>query len=467
MTFIHDDFLLKTDTARRLFHEIARDIPIIDYHCHLPPADIARNRRFNDLFEIWLEGDHYKWRAMRAHGIDERYCTGDADPYDKFLAWARTVPATLRNPLYHWTHLELKRYFGIDTLLNQDTAPAIWEEANRQLAGPDRHVRGIFDTFRVEIVGTTDDPADDLAHHRAIAKAGHATRVVPTFRPDKLLTVDDPAFFNAYVDRLAAAADTDVSRYQGLVAALEQRHHVFHETGCRCSDHGIEHAFAQPATDAELADIYRRARSGTAITGAERDAFATAIMLLTGRLNADKGWTMQLHLGALRSNNTRLFSTLGPDTGFDSIGDWPHARTLARFLDTLDRDNRLPRTILYNLNPSDNYVLASMIGNFQDGSTPGKMQFGSAWWFNDQLEGMRRQINDLSNNGLLSHFVGMLTDSRSFMSFPRHEYFRRLLCDMLGDDVAAGELPDDFELIAGLVRGVCHDNAARYFGFAP
>ena len=465
MSFIHDDFLLKTETARRLYHEVARDLPVIDYHCHLSPADIAANRRFNDLSEIWLAGDHYKWRAMRANGVHERFCTGDAEPYEKFLAWARTVPATLRNPLYHWSHLELKRYFGIDSLLSEATAPAVWQQANARLADDDRTVHGILDAFRVEVVCTTDDPADGLDAHRTIAASGLATKVYPAFRPDALLRTADPSAFNAYVDRLGQAADTDVATYAGLMAAVEQRHRFFHAMGCRLSDHGLNTPFDTFGTEAETAAVYDKLRAGKEISAREQQLFATSLMLLTGRLDARKGWTMQLHLGAMRNVNRRLFKTLGPDSGLDSIGDWSQALPLGRFLDRLDADGLLPKTILYNLNPADNYVLASMIGNFQDGSVAGKMQFGSGWWFLDQREGMTWQINALSNIGLLSRFVGMLTDSRSFMSFPRHEYFRRLLCDLLGDDLARGEVPDDFELLAGLVRGVCYENARAYFGF--
>lgn len=465
MNFIHDDFLLKSDTARRLYHDVAATQPIIDYHCHLPPQDIAANRRFNNLFEIWLEGDHYKWRAMRANGTEEQYCTGDADPYDKFLAWARTVPHTLRNPLYHWTHLELKRYFDIDELLNEDTAPAIWEEANRQLAEPQRSVHGILEEYRVEVIGTTDDPVDDLADHRAIAANGLATRVLPAFRPDKLLKTEDTDAFNAYLDAYTAASGVDVSTYAGLEDAIRARHAFFHENGCRLSDHGLTVTPATFASDAEVAAIYDKARSGAPLTPEEHDAYSAAIMLLSGRLDAEKGWVKQLHLGTLRNNNSRLFAALGPDTGFDSMGDWSQAERLSRYLDRLDQDDLLPKTIIYNNNPVDNYAFAAMIGNFQDGSVAGKMQFGSGWWFLDQREGMTMQINALSNVGLLSRFVGMLTDSRSFMSYPRHEYFRRLLCDILGDDVERGEVPNDFELLATMVRDICHDNAARYFDF--
>lgn len=463
MSFIHDDFLLHTSMGKRLFHEVAKDLPIIDYHCHLPPEDLATNRRFQDLFEIWLEGDHYKWRAMRANGVDEAYCTGDAAPYEKFLAWAKTVPHTIRNPLYHWTHLELKRYFGIDVLLNEESAPDIWQQANEQLA--DRDVAGIARDFKVEVICTTDDPVDDLAPHRAIAESDFPARVFPAFRPDKLLRIGEPAFFNDYVDRLAVTADTEITGLGDLLDAFRSRHDFFHQHGCRLSDHGITRAFPDFCGETEASSIFDRARGGAQIDPQDADRFSAFIMDISGRLDAEKGWVKQLHLAAMRNTNTRLFSALGPDTGFDSIDDAPQARALAAYLDRLDQDDRLPKTILYNLNPADNYLFASMIGNFQDGSVPGKLQYGSAWWFLDQLEGMTWQMNALSNCGLLSRFVGMLTDSRSFMSYPRHEYFRRLLCELLGRDVERGEIPDNFDLLAPMVRNICHDNAERYFDF--
>jgi glucuronate isomerase len=462
MPFIHDDFLLQTKTARRLYHEYAKAEPILDYHCHLPPKDLAENRRFANLFEIWLEGDHYKWRAMRSNGVPERFCTGDASPRDKFLAWAKTVPQTLRNPLYHWSHLELARYFGITELLDEHTAPALWDRANEQLAAPEFSAHGILKQFSVKAVGTTDDPADDLAHHEALARSGLATKVVPTFRPDKALNVHQPAAFNAWLQRLEAASNTSLATLPDLLAALQQRHEAFHALGARCSDHGLEHAFAEPCTDAEASAIFDKALGGTPASPLEHRKFATYIMLFVGRLNAEKGWAMQLHLGAIRNNNTRLMKALGPDTGFDSIGDFPQVQALAAFLDRLDQENALPRTILYNLNPADDYAFATMLGNFQDGSIPGKIQFGSGWWFLDQKEGMEWQLNALSNLGLLSRFIGMITDSRSFMSYPRHEYFRRVLCNLLGRDLEAGELPDDLPLIGGMVKNICYANARDY-----
>jgi glucuronate isomerase len=464
MSFLHDDFLLTTKTASRLYHRYAADQPILDYHCHLSPKDIAENRRFNDLFEIWLEGDHYKWRAMRANGVEERYCTGEAAPFDKFMAWAKTVPHTLRNPLYQWTHLELKRYFGIDELLDETTAPAIWERANALLASDDLTARGILKKFRVRALCTTDDPTDDLAHHKTIAASGFETRVYPAFRPDKALNVDLPEAFNTWVDRLAAASNTDISKFSGFLDALRQRHHFFHQMGCRLSDHGINHCYASFCADRTAAAIFDRTRAGTAAGRKEHAQFASFMMLFFGRLDAETEWTKQLHLGARRNVNTRMFQQLGPDTGFDSMGDWSQVNALGAYLDRLNRENALPKTILYNVNPIDNYSLATMIGNFQDGTVPGKMQFGSGWWFLDQQEGMELQLNALSNVGLLSRFVGMLTDSRSFMSYPRHEYFRRVLCKMIGKDIENGEIPDSDELVGPMIQNICYANVRQYLG---
>lgn len=463
-SFIHDDFLLGTKTARRLYHEFAAPEPILDYHCHLPPQDIAANRQFANLWEVWLAGDHYKWRALRTNGVSERFCTGDASPYDKFLAWAKTVPHTLRNPLYHWTHLELKRCFGLDELLDERSARRVWDQANEQLATPARRVHGFLRDFKVRVVCTTDDPADDLAHHKAIAASGLATRVYPTFRPDKALQVHLPEVFNPWLARLEAATNLNLTTFDALLEALKQRHDYFHGLGCRLSDHGLEHAFADFCSATEAEAIFQRARAGQAATPEKQARFATHLMLHFGRWNAARHWTQQLHLGALRNNNTRLFRQAGPDTGFDSIGDWPQAAPLSRFLDQLDRENALGKTILYNLNPADNYVFAAMLGNFQDGTIPGKLQLGSGWWFLDQKEGMEWQLNALSNLGLLSRFVGMITDSRSFMSFPRHEYFRRTLCNLLGCDIEAGEIPADDALVAPLIRNLCFGNARDYLG---
>ena len=461
MPFIHDDFLLNTEAARRLYHDYAAGEPILDYHCHLPVKEIAENRRFNNLYEIWLEGDHYKWSAMRANGVEERYSTGDADPYEKFMAWAKTVPYTLRNPLYHWSHLELKRYFGIDDLLDENTAPSIWKRANEMLAAGEMSVHGILKKFGVTAVCTTDDPTDDLAFHEAIAASGLETRVFPAFRPDKALTVNQPEIFNAWVEALAAAANVDIANFPRFLDAIHQRHEFFHEMGSRLSDHGISVCYADLCSDSAAAAIFDRARSGRPADLEEHARFASYMMLVFGRLDAEKGWTKQLHLGARRDSNTRLFRKLGPDTGFDSIGDWPQVDALGAYMDRLDQENALPKMILYNLNPADNYAFATVIGCFQDGSIPGKMQFGSGWWHLDQKEGMEWQMNALSNVGLLSRFVGMLTDSRSFMSFPRHEYFRRVLSNLVGRDVENGEIPG-IEMAGAMISNICYRNVKEY-----
>jgi len=464
MPFIHEDFLLNTKTAQRLYHEFAEAEPIFDYHCHLSPHDVASNRQFKNLFEIWLEGDHYKWRAMRANGVAEKFCTGNASPYEKFLAWAKTVPHTLRNPLYHWTHLELKRYFGVTELLDEKSAKKIWEKANEQLAKPVLTTQGILKKFKVKLVGTTDDPVDSLSDHREFAKSGHPTKMLPAFRPDKALAVNSPAQFNRWIEQLAAASNVDINGFGAFITALKKRHDFFHSQGCRLSDHGMSHCFANFCSEKFAAGIFDKARRGEAASPEEYGQFASYMMLFFGQLDAKRGWVKQLHLGAMRNNNTRLMKQLGADTGFDSIGDWPQAQALAAYLDKLDAENALPKTIIYNNNPADNYVFGTLIGNFQDGTLPGKVQFGAAWWFLDQKEAMEWQLNALSNLGLLSRFVGMITDSRSFMSYPRHEYFRRTLCNLLGRDVENGEIPNDKALLGSLIRNICYGNAAGYFG---
>ena len=464
MPFITEDFLLTHKTARRLYHSFAKAEPILDYHCHLSPEDVAENRQFKNLFEIWLEGDHYKWRAMRANGVDERYCTGNANPFDKFRMWAKTVPHTLRNPLYHWTHLELKRYFGIDDLLDETTAERIWEESNAQLATERLRAHGILNSFQVRALCTTDDPADDLRHHQKIQKSGLATRVYPCFRPDKALTVHKPEIFNAWVERLSAASDTDITSLSRFTAAIRRQHDFFHAMGGRLSDHGIDHCYADFCSDQTAATIFDQARKGQPASPAEHRQFASYMMLLFGHLDAEKGWTKQLHLGAYRSANTGALRTIGPDTGFDSIGDWPQLDALGAYLDRLNREDALPKIIVYNLNPSDNYAVAALLGNFQDGKTAGKMQFGSGWWYLDQKEAMEWQINALSNIGLLSRFIGMLTDSRSFMSYPRHEYFRRVLCNLIGRDIENGEIPASDDLVGPMIKNICYHNAAEYLG---
>jgi glucuronate isomerase len=465
--FITDDFLLETDEARELYHGHAEGMPIVDYHCHLSPKWIAENHRFRNLTEAWLGGDHYKWRAMRSNGIPERYCTGDAADWDKFQKWAETVPYLLRNPLYDWTHLELKRYFGIgDRLLGPDTARGIWEACNAQFAGPGFSCRELMERSRVEVVCTTDDPTDTLEHHRAIREdASFGVRVLPTWRPDRGMTVEDPAAFTAWVDKLAAAANLEIGDFSSYVQALAQRHAFFHEMGCRLSDHGVETIHADDYTEEEIRSIFHRARGGMALDGPSIRKFKSAMLYHFGIMDCECGWTQQFHLGAMRNNNTRMMGVLGPDSGFDSVSDARVARPLARLLDRLDRTGDLAKTVLYNLNPADNLVLVTMLGNFQDGSVPGKIQYGSAWWFLDHKDGMERQIEDLSNCGLLSRFVGMLTDSRSFLSYTRHEYFRRMLCNVLGRDMRRGRMPRDMALVGRMVRDICYHNAVNYFGF--
>lgn len=462
-SFIHEDFLLTTKQARELYHRYAEPEPIFDYHCHLPPQQIATNHAFADLTELWLGGDHYKWRAMRTNGANERFCTGDATPREKFQAWAETVPHTLRNPLYHWTHLELKRYFGVDELLHEKSAEKIWKQANKLL--PKRRTHDLITMSKVAVICTTDDPADSLELHAKIRASKLKTRVYPAFRPDKALSVGQPAGFNAWLEKLAAAAGLaeGIKSFDDLLSALKKRHDDFHAAGCRLSDHGLETALSEPCTHSQAKMIFDAVRGGRAASPADALRYGSYLMLEFGRWDAARGWTKQLHLGALRNNNNRLLSSLGPDTGFDSIGDFPQAVALSRYLNTLDSTDQLPRTIIYNVNPADNYVFGTMIGNFQDGSIPGKVQFGSGWWFLDQKEGMEWQMNALSNLGLLSRFVGMITDSRSFVSYPRHEYFRRTLCNLLGADMARGEIPGDLKLVGGMVKNICFANARNYF----
>jgi glucuronate isomerase len=462
-----DDFLLETELARRLYHEHAARQPIIDYHCHLPPDRIASDHQFASVSQIWLEGDHYKWRAMRADGVPERFCTGDASDWEKFEAWAATVPHTLRNPLWHWTHLELKNPFGIrDRLLGPETARGIYEQCNTRLAAGDLSTQGLLRHFRVLVVCTTDDPVDTLEHHRSLKSSAAArfTRVYPTWRPDRALGVEQPGPFNAWLERLEAASGRSIASYRDLLDALAARHAVFHEHGCRLSDHGLETTYAEEYGAREVESAFSELRRGKPITPQAALQYKSALLYDLALLDHQRGWTQQFHLGALRNNNTRLLHSLGPDTGFDSMGDFEIARPLSRFLDRLDASNQLARTIVYNLNPADNEVIATMMGNFQDGTVPGKMQYGSAWWFLDQLDGMEKQLNSLSNMGLLSRFVGMLTDSRSFLSYSRHEYFRRLLCNLLGNDVRRGLLPDDAGLLGQMVQDICFENARQYFG---
>jgi glucuronate isomerase len=465
--FLGEDFLLETKTAERLYHEYAAQEPIIDYHCHLSPALIASNHKFANLTQIWLGGDHYKWRAMRSNGVSERYCTGDASDWEKFEMWARTVPFTLRNPLYHWTHMELRRPFGIvNKLLDATTAREIYQHCNAKLAQDAFSTQGLLHQFGVVVVCTTDDPVDDLAAHQQHAKnAAVTTRMLPTWRPDKAMMFDDLAAWNLWVDKLQAVASVAIASFDDLLTALKKRHDFFHQLGCRASDHGLERVLVEPYTEGDIRAAFAKARRSSALSPLERDQLSSALLHELALMDHAAGWTQQLHLGAMRNNSTRMLRALGPDTGFDSIGDFPQAQALARFLDRLDSTGQLCKTILYNVNPADNEVLATMLGNFQDGSCPGKIQFGSAWWFLDQKDGMERQLGALSALGLLSRFVGMLTDSRSFLSYPRHEYFRRLLCNLLGKDVESGLLPNDMGLLGNMVRDICFRNARDYFGF--
>lgn len=464
--FITENFLLQTEAAVRLYHEYAKPMPIFDYHSHLPPQQIAEDHQFENLTRIWLAGDHYKWRAMRSAGVPERYCTGDASDWEKFLKWAETVPKTLRNPLYHWTHLELKRPFGIsDRLLSPATAQGVWEHCNALLRQKEFSARGILRQMNVVLLCTTDDPTDDLRWHRRIAEdAAFPIRVLPTFRPDRALAVENPAAFRAWVDRLSEASGVAIQDFDSFLEALRRRHDGFHAAGCRLADHGLSVFYAEPYTAQEIESAFRQVyRDGRPLDAELTAKFQSAVLLELAVMNAEKDWAQQFHFGCMRNNNTRAFQTLGPDTGFDSIGDWPQGTAMARFLDRLEQRGRLTRTILYNLNPADNELVATMLGNFQDGLTPGKMQMGSAWWFLDQKDGMERQIEALSNMGLLSQFVGMLTDSRSFLSFTRHEYFRRILCNVLGRDMTEGLLPRDFDLVGAMVQDICYRNAVRYF----
>lgn len=462
--FLDENFLLDNAVSQELYHDFARELPIIDYHCHLPPQEIAADKQFGNLTQIWLNGDHYKWRAMRTNGVDEKFITGAAPDEEKFQKWAETVPYTMRNPLYHWTHLELKRYFGVDKLLDGDSAKAVYQHCNERLQSPEYSVRSLLKKMRVEVVCTTDDPVDDLTHHWQLRESDFDIGVLPAFRPDKAILIEQEGFVN-YIERLGEAAGIAVTKWNDLLAALEQRMDFFHEQGCRLADHGLEQLYAADFSAGEVDKILHRRLSGEEVYHGEAVIYMSALLYELGKMYHFKGWTQQYHLGALRNNSSRMMRELGPDTGFDSIGDFAQAQPLACFLDRLDATDQLARTILYNVNPGDNEVLATMTGNYNDGSIPGKMQFGSAWWFLDQKDGMEQQLNILSNMGLLSRFVGMLTDSRSFLSYPRHEYFRRILCNLFGRDVMNGELPNDIDWIGKLVRDICYYNAKEYFEF--
>ena len=465
MSFIGEDFLLQNKPARELYHGYAANLPIIDYHNHLNPREIADDHRFGNITRAWLAGDHYKWRAMRTLGVDESFITGPAPDREKFRTWAAAVPYTVRNPLYHWTHLELQRYFGIGELLTGQNADAVYEAASARLQEPGHSARGLLQQMRVEVVCTTDDPADSLEYHQQAARGPAGLRMYPAFRPDAAYGVADPEAYKNYLERLESASGSSIGSYADLLAVLEGRIAFFHENGCRLSDHGLETLpyFEAAAWDAE--QLFKKIRGGTPLTPAEQAYYTFETLTFLCRMYHRHGWVQQFHLGALRNANSRMGAQLGRDTGFDSIGDYPQARQMAGFLNHLDRSDQLAKTILYNLNPAWNEVFASMCGNFNDGSTAGKMQFGSGWWYNDQLDGMRRQLDALSNMGLLSRFVGMLTDSRSLLSFPRHEYFRRLLCQTIGEDIQMGLLPDDLKHLGQIVRDICYFNARDYFEF--
>ena len=463
--FLDENFLLSNATAQRLYHEYAKDMPIIDYHNHLPPNEVAEDKNFENITKVWLNGDHYKWRAMRTNGVEEAYITGDKTDWEKFRAWAATVPYTLRNPLYHWTHLELQRYFDVHDILNADTAKKVYEETSAKLQEKEFSVRGLLEKMNVKLICTTDDPVDNLEYHQQIKKDNWSTKVLPAFRPDKAMNVDDVNTFNNYLTGLEKAADVSISTYNDYLAALKKRHEYFVANNCSVSDHGLEEIYAEDYTATEVAGIFAKIRSGGALTLEENRKFKSAMLVTFAEWDWEKGFVQQYHLGALRNNNSRMLKQLGSDTGWDSIGDFSQAKALAKFLNRLDRDNKLAKTIIYNLNPADNELFATMVGNFNDGTAVGKIQWGSSWWFLDQKDGMTKQINTLSNMGLLSRFIGMLTDSRSFLSFPRHEYFRRLLCNLFGEEIENGELPNDIDWIGKVIQDICFKNAKNYFNW--
>lgn len=463
--FMDEDFLLQSETAKELYHDHAAKMPIFDYHCHISPQEIADDKRFENMTAIWLNGDHYKWRAMRTNGVAEHYCTGNASDWEKFEKWAETVPFTLRNPLYHWTHLELRSPFGIREVLNPQSARTIWDRCNEQLNAEGFSCRGIIEKANVHTICTTDDPVDTLEYHKIIRESDFKVNVLPAWRPDAAMMVESAETFNSYVDKLEKAAGKSISNFTAFIEAIEARHRFFHENGCRLSDHGLDTIYAADYTVAEIAASFTKIRSGKSLSPEEILKFKSAMLFEFGVMDHSRGWAQQYHLGALRNNNTRLFKLLGPDKGFDSIGDLEIARPLSKLLNRLDSEDKLAKTILYNLNPRDNEMMATMTGNFQDGTIPGKLQYGSGWWFLDQKDGMENQMKALSNLGLLSRFVGMLTDSRSFLSYPRHEYFRRILCNLLGNDVENGEIPADMGLLGKMVEDISFNNAKYYFNF--
>lgn len=464
--FMDAEFLLDTPTASRLYHEHAAKLPIIDYHCHLSPQMIAEDHKFADITELWLGGDHYKWRAMRANGVDERYITGDASPWEKFQKWAETVPYTMRNPLYHWTHMELRSAFGIEDILNADSARAIYDRCNELLSTDGYSARELMRRYGVETVCTTDDPVDSLEYHKSIRESGFEIKVLPAWRPDKAMAVNNRRAYMDYLSRLSDVSGIKIRSYESLMMALRLRHDYFASQGCSVADHGVGRFPGAACTPQEASQLFTDLLSGRELTFTECDKLQTAILIDLARMNHSKGWVQQFHFGPLRNVNSRAMRMLGPDTGFDTISDYRAAENIARFMDILNTDGQLTKTILYNINPADNTWLAAMIANFQDGVIPGKIQMGSGWWFNDQLDGMTRQINALSLQGLLSRFVGMLTDSRSFLSYPRHDYFRRLLCNIIGGDVERGLIPaGEMPRVETMVEDICYNNAKTYFNF--
>lgn len=463
--FLDENFLLSNKTAQQLYHGYAKDMPIIDYHCHLSPQQIADDHRFQTLSQVWLYGDHYKWRAMRTNGVDESYCTGDKTDIQKFEQWAATVPYTLRNPLYHWTHLELQRYFDVTDILNADNAAVIYDRCTTLLQTKEYSVKNLLRKMNVALVCTTDDPVDSLEHHIRLKKDGFEIPILPAFRPDQAMNVSSAMNFNTYVKKLEEVSGITVSSFDDFLYALQSRHDFFASIGCKVSDHGLEEIYADDFTGSEIDTIFTKIHSGKELNETEQRKFRSVMLIHFAEWDWEKGWVQQFHLGALRNNNSRILQKLGPDTGWDSIGDFSQARALSTFMNKLDSDNKLAKTIIYNLNPADNELMATMIGNYNDGSVAGKIQFGSAWWFLDQKDGMVKQINALSNMGLLSRFVGMLTDSRSFLSFPRHEYFRRILCNLFGEEIENGELPNDIEWVGKVIKDICFYNARSYFGW--
>jgi len=463
--FLDEHFLLNTKTAQTLYHQYAKQMPVIDYHCHLLPAQIANDYQFKNITEAWLYGDHYKWRAMRTNGIDESYVTGDRSDLEKFQQWAATVPYTLRNPLYHWTHLELQRYFGITDVLSSKNATEVFEKASALIQTPAFSVRNLLRKMNVALVCTTDDPLDDLAFHHQMKKEGFEIPILPAFRPDNAMNVTDAEIFNKYIQKLQAVTGISIASFDDYLYALQSRHDYFAEAGCSVSDHGLEEIYAEDFTGSEIDAIFNKIHGGKSLNEIEQRKFKSAMLIHFAEWDHEKSWVQQFHLGALRNNNARMLNQLGPDTGWDSMGDFSQGKALAKFLGKLDTENKLAKTIIYNLNPADNELMATMVGNFNDGSVAGKVQYGSAWWFLDQKDGMVKQMNALSNMGLLSKFVGMLTDSRSFLSFPRHEYFRRILCNLFGEEIENGEMPNDIEWVGNIIQDICYRNARNYFNW--